>query len=56
MWVYWSLQEGTLGVDPELQFTNGGELPPVIHVDSDMPLYSDDGALITDQMWGIYYT
>ena len=55
MWVYWSLQEGTLGVDPELQFTNGGELPPVIHVDSDMPLYSDDGALITDQMWGIYY-
>ena len=56
MWVYWSLQEGTLGVDPELQKTNDGKLPPVIHVDSDAPLYSDeDGSLITDQLWGIYY-
>lgn len=56
MWVYWSLQEGTLGVDPKLQVTNEGALPPVIHVDTDAPLYSDhNGALITDQMWGIYY-
>jgi len=56
MWVYWSLQEGTLGVDPNLQIANDGNLPPVIHVDSDAPLYSDvDGSLITDQMWGIYY-
>lgn len=56
MWVYWSLQEGTLGVDPELQKTNDGKLPPVVHVDSDAPLYSDrDGSLITDRMWGIYY-
>jgi glycine/D-amino acid oxidase-like deaminating enzyme len=56
MWVYWSLQEGTLGVDPELQKTNDGKMPPVVHVDSDAPLYSDrDGSLITDQMWGIYY-
>ena len=56
MWVYWSLQEGTLGVDPNLQITNEGKLPPVIHVDTDAPLYSDaDGALITDKMWGIYY-
>jgi methylglutamate dehydrogenase subunit A len=56
MWVYWSLQEGTLGVDPNLQMTNEGKMPPVIHVDSDAPLYSDvDGSLITDQMWGIYY-
>ena len=56
MWVYWSLQEGTLGVDPTLQMTNDGNMPPVIHVDSDAPLYSDvDGSLITDQMWGIYY-
>ncbi len=56
MWVFWSLQEGTLGVDPTLQKTNGGEFPPVVHVDSDVPLYSDvDGSLITDQMWGIYY-
>ncbi|MDJ0956791.1 MAG: FAD-binding oxidoreductase [Arenicellales bacterium] len=56
MWVYWSLQEGTLGVDPDMQKTNSGEFPPVVHVDSDAPLYSDeDGSLITDQMWGIYY-
>ncbi|MBT8115938.1 MAG: FAD-binding oxidoreductase [Arenicella sp.] len=56
MWVYWSLQEGVLGVDPKLQITNDGKLPPVIHVDSDAPLYCDeDGSLITDQMWGIYY-
>ncbi len=56
MWIYWSLQEGTLGVDPELQKTNDGKFPPVIHVDSDAPLYSNfDGSLITDKMWGIYY-
>ena len=31
-------------------------MPPVIHVDTDAPLYSDvDGSLITDRMWGIYY-
>ena len=56
MWVYWSLQEGTLGVDPNLQKTNSGDFPPVVHVDTDAPLYSDaDGKLITDQLWGIYY-
>ncbi len=56
MWVYWSLQEGTLGVDPEMQKTNDGSMPPVIHVDSNAPLYSDvDGSLVTDEMWGIYY-
>ncbi|MEK0083245.1 NAD(P)/FAD-dependent oxidoreductase [Benzoatithermus flavus] len=56
MWTYWSLQEGTLGVDPDLQRTNSGGMPPVIHVDTDAPLYSDvDGSLITDKLWGIYY-
>jgi len=56
MWIYWSLQEGTLGVDPTLQVTNDGHMPPVIHVDTDAPLYSDkDGRLITDSLWGIYY-
>ena len=56
MWTFWSLQEGTLGVDPELQKTNDGGMPPVIHLDSDAPLYSDvDGSLITDEAWGIYY-
>jgi methylglutamate dehydrogenase subunit A len=56
MWVYWSLQEGTLGVAPELQKTNDGKMPPVIHVDTDAPLRSDvDGSVITDKLWGIYY-
>lgn len=55
-WRYWCLEEGTLGVDPELQKTNDGKMPPVIHVDTDAPLYSDvDGSLITDKLWGIYY-
>ena len=56
MWKFWCLQEGTLGVDPNLQRTRSGDLAPVIHVDSDAPLHSDiDGSLITDEMWGIYY-
>ena len=56
MWIYWSLQEGTLGVDPDFLKTDAGHMPPVIHVDSTAPLYSTtDGALVTDQMWGIYY-
>lgn len=56
MWVFWSLQEGTLGVDPKMQRTNDGVMPPVIHVDSDAPLFSSvDGTLITEEMWGIYY-
>jgi glycine/D-amino acid oxidase-like deaminating enzyme len=56
MWRYWCLQEGTLNVDPDLQRTNDGESPPVVHIDTDAPLYSDvDGSLITDEMWGIYY-
>ncbi len=56
LWTYWSLQEGTLGVDPDFQKTAAGNAPPVIHVDTDAALYSDvDGSLITDQPWGIYY-
>ena len=56
MWIYWSLQEGTLGVDPKLQVTNDGAMPPVIHVDTDAPLYSDsDGRCLTDTLWGIYF-
>jgi methylglutamate dehydrogenase subunit A len=56
MWTYWCLQEGTLGVDPDLGKLDNGEMPPVIHVDTDAPLYSDiDGSLITDKIWGLYY-
>jgi len=56
MWKYWFLQEGVLGVDKDFLKTNDGKLPPVTHVDTTAPLYSDlDGKLITDKIWGIYY-
>ena len=56
MWRFWQLEEGVLRVEPEMLQTNDGEMPPVLHVDTDAPLYSTvDGSLITDQMWGIYY-
>ena len=56
MWIYWCLQEGTLGVDPDASLLNDGRMPPVLHVDTDVSLYSDiDGSLLTDKLWGIYY-
>jgi glycine/D-amino acid oxidase-like deaminating enzyme len=56
MWKYWCLEEGTLGVDPNMHKTNDGKMPPVIHVDTDAPLYSDvDGRLLDDKLWGLYY-
>jgi methylglutamate dehydrogenase subunit A len=56
MWTYWALQEGTLAIDPKEFTSNQGASPPVLHVDSDAPLYDDHtGDLITDRMWGIYY-
>src|SRR5690242_18921936 len=30
-------------------------MPTVLHVDSDVPLYDDDGKLITDELWGNYF-
>lgn len=55
-WRFWCLEEGVLGVDPGLQKTNAGDLPPVLHIDTDAPLHSDvDGRLIRDEAWGIYY-
>jgi methylglutamate dehydrogenase subunit A len=56
MWTYWCLVEGTLGVEPSYLLDNDGHLPPVIHLDTDAPLYDDaDGSLVTDELWGIYY-
>jgi methylglutamate dehydrogenase subunit A len=56
MWTYWDLQEGTLGVDPSYLLDNHGRLPPVVHVDSDQPLIDDnDGTVVTEEPWGIYY-
>jgi hypothetical protein len=35
--------------------TADGKMPPVLHVDSDAPLYTDDGKLVTDELWGNYF-
>jgi glycine/D-amino acid oxidase-like deaminating enzyme len=55
MWTYWNLQEGEIEVDPLVFATADGGAPPVIHLDTDAPLYTDDGKLVTDELWGIYY-
>jgi glycine/D-amino acid oxidase-like deaminating enzyme len=56
MWTYWSLQEGTLRLDPAFLTDTLGRMPPVLHVDTDAPLRDDrDGSLVTDKLWGIYF-
>jgi methylglutamate dehydrogenase subunit A len=55
MWTYWNLQEGEVGVDPLVFATADGGPPPVIHLDTDAPLHTDDGRLLTDELWGIYF-
>ena len=55
MWTYWNLQEGEITVDPLMFALADGGAPPVIHLDTDAPLYADGGELITDELWGIYY-
>jgi glycine/D-amino acid oxidase-like deaminating enzyme len=56
MWTYWCLQEGTLGVDPAYLLDNAGNMPPVVHLDTDAPLVDDmDGSTVSEHLWGIYY-
>jgi len=55
MWTYWNLQEGEISVDPLMFATADGGAPPVIHLDTDAPLYTDEGDLVTDELWGIYF-
>jgi methylglutamate dehydrogenase subunit A len=55
MWTYWYLQEGEVVVDPATFVTADGRSSAVIHVDSDQPLRDDDGRLVTDRPWGIYF-
>ena len=55
MWTYWNLQEGEVGVDPLTFATADDGAPPVIHLDTDAPLYTDGGDLVTDELWGIYF-
>ena len=55
MWTYWYLQEGELFVDPASFVTADGRPSGVIHLDSDQALLDDDGTLITDEPWGVYF-
>ncbi|MBV9916545.1 MAG: FAD-binding oxidoreductase [Solirubrobacterales bacterium] len=55
MWTYWYLQEGEVQVDPGTFVTADGRGSGVIHLDSDQPLRDDDGRLITEKPWGIYF-
>jgi len=55
MWSYWYLQEGEVVVDPAGFVTADGRPSAVIHIDSDQPLTDDNGRLITDQPWGVYF-
>ena len=55
MWTYWYLQEGEAAFDPKSFVTDDGVSSPVLHVDSEAPLYADDGTLVTDEFWGVYF-
>ena len=55
MWTYWNLQEGEITVDPAMFATADGAAPPVIHLDTDAPLFTDEGKLVSDDLWGIYF-
>jgi glycine/D-amino acid oxidase-like deaminating enzyme len=55
MWTYWYLQEGEAVFDPADFVIADGTLSPVLHVDSASPLHDDDGRLITDEPWGVYF-
>ncbi len=55
MWTYWNLQEGEIAVDPLTFATADGGPPPVIHLDTDAPLTTDEGELVTHELWGIYF-
>jgi methylglutamate dehydrogenase subunit A len=55
MWTYWYLQEGETVFDPSTFVRADGSLSGVLHVDSDAPLHADDGTLITDELWGVYF-
>jgi glycine/D-amino acid oxidase-like deaminating enzyme len=54
MWASWYLQEGEVALPPSYFVTADGAESPVLHVDSDAPLRTDDGTLVTDEPWGIY--
>jgi glycine/D-amino acid oxidase-like deaminating enzyme len=54
MWTYWYLQEGEVEMPPQTLNTDDGKAPPVLHVDSDLPLRDDRGEPVSEGPWGIY--
>ena len=54
LWRYLALQEGEIEINPFTHITDDGQRPPLVHVDSDVPLYSEEGRLVWDEPWGIY--
>jgi glycine/D-amino acid oxidase-like deaminating enzyme len=55
LWRFLALQEGEIDINPYIHITNDGQRPPLVHVDSDVPLYGEYGQLVWDQPWGIYF-
>jgi hypothetical protein len=55
MWTFWYLQEGEVEIDPRTFVTSSGAMSPVLHVDSDQPLRADDGTLLSEDFWGVYF-
>ncbi len=54
LWRYLALQEGEIEINPYTHITDDGKRPPLVHVDSDVPLFSEEGRLVWDEPWGIY--
>lgn len=55
LWRYLALQEGEIELNPYVHITNDGKRPSLIHVDSDVPLKGEDGRVVWDKPWGIYF-
>lgn len=55
LWRFLALQEGEIDINPYIHITNDGKRPPLIHVDSDVALHGEDGRLVWDEPWGIYF-
>lgn len=55
MWTFWYLQEGEAQFDPAEFVTADGTPSPVLHIDSDTPLRADDGTVVTEEPWGVYF-
>jgi len=55
MWTYWQLQEGEVQLSDDVFRLPDGGIPPVMHIDSEDPLFTEGGKQVTDGPWGIYF-